>query len=100
MWLVLGLIAGFIASLLVNKRGAGMSMDIVLGIVGARRWRVHRPHGWLQWDNGAQPLQDPYRHSRRGRGARDLSRDDTTDRMNRRGNRIDLLRRVANQLQL
>jgi len=35
MWLVLGLIAGFIASLLVNKRGAEMSMDIVLGIVGA-----------------------------------------------------------------
>ncbi|HTU24901.1 MAG TPA: GlsB/YeaQ/YmgE family stress response membrane protein [Pirellulales bacterium] len=34
-WLVLGLIAGFIASRLVNKQGAGMSMDIVLGIVGA-----------------------------------------------------------------
>jgi uncharacterized membrane protein YeaQ/YmgE (transglycosylase-associated protein family) len=34
-WLVLGLIAGFIASKLVNKTGAGMAMDIVLGIVGA-----------------------------------------------------------------
>jgi uncharacterized membrane protein YeaQ/YmgE (transglycosylase-associated protein family) len=34
-WLVLGLIAGFIASLLVNKRGEGLLMDIVLGIVGA-----------------------------------------------------------------
>jgi uncharacterized membrane protein YeaQ/YmgE (transglycosylase-associated protein family) len=34
-WLVLGLIAGFIASLLVNKQGEGMLMDIVLGIVGA-----------------------------------------------------------------
>ena len=34
-WLVLGLIAGFVASLLVNKQGEGMLMDIVLGIVGA-----------------------------------------------------------------
>jgi uncharacterized membrane protein YeaQ/YmgE (transglycosylase-associated protein family) len=34
-WLVLGLIAGFIASMLVNKKGEGMFMDIVLGVVGA-----------------------------------------------------------------
>jgi len=34
-WIVLGLIAGFIASRLVNKRGEGMLLDIVLGIVGA-----------------------------------------------------------------
>jgi uncharacterized membrane protein YeaQ/YmgE (transglycosylase-associated protein family) len=34
-WLVLGLIAGFIASKLVNKSGEGMVLDIVLGIVGA-----------------------------------------------------------------
>jgi uncharacterized membrane protein YeaQ/YmgE (transglycosylase-associated protein family) len=34
-WIVLGLIAGYIASLLVNKRGEGLSFDILLGIVGA-----------------------------------------------------------------
>jgi len=34
-WLVLGLIAGFIASKVVNKTGEGLIMDIVLGIVGA-----------------------------------------------------------------
>jgi uncharacterized membrane protein YeaQ/YmgE (transglycosylase-associated protein family) len=34
-WLILGLIAGFIGSKLVNKQGAGMLLDIVLGIVGA-----------------------------------------------------------------
>ena len=34
-WLLLGLIAGFIASRIVNKRGAGIMLDIVLGIVGA-----------------------------------------------------------------
>jgi uncharacterized membrane protein YeaQ/YmgE (transglycosylase-associated protein family) len=34
-WIVLGLIAGFIASKLVNNRGEGPLMDIVLGIVGA-----------------------------------------------------------------
>jgi uncharacterized membrane protein YeaQ/YmgE (transglycosylase-associated protein family) len=34
-WIVLGLIAGFIASKLVNKQGEGFLLDIVLGIVGA-----------------------------------------------------------------
>jgi uncharacterized membrane protein YeaQ/YmgE (transglycosylase-associated protein family) len=34
-WLVLGLLAGFIASKLVNKTGEGLIMDIVLGVVGA-----------------------------------------------------------------
>lgn len=34
-WLVLGLIAGFIASKVVNKTGEGMIVDIILGIVGA-----------------------------------------------------------------
>ena len=34
-WLVMGLIAGFIASKLVNKQDEGVAMDIVLGIVGA-----------------------------------------------------------------
>ena len=33
--IVLGLIAGFIASKIVNKRGEGVLMDIILGIVGA-----------------------------------------------------------------
>jgi uncharacterized membrane protein YeaQ/YmgE (transglycosylase-associated protein family) len=34
-WIVLGLIAGFIASKIVNKTGEGVLLDIVLGIVGA-----------------------------------------------------------------
>ena len=34
-WIVLGLIAGFIASKLVNKQGEGVVLDVVLGIVGA-----------------------------------------------------------------
>ena len=34
-WIILGLIAGFIASKLVNKQGEGFFLDIVLGIVGA-----------------------------------------------------------------
>lgn len=34
-WLILGLIAGFIASKVINKSGEGMVLDIVLGIVGA-----------------------------------------------------------------
>jgi uncharacterized membrane protein YeaQ/YmgE (transglycosylase-associated protein family) len=34
-WIVLGLLAGFIASKIVNKHGEGAFLDIVLGIVGA-----------------------------------------------------------------
>jgi len=34
-WIVLGLIAGFIASKIVNRHGEGVFLDIVLGIVGA-----------------------------------------------------------------
>ena len=34
-WIVLGLIAGFIGSKIVNKRGDGLILDIILGIVGA-----------------------------------------------------------------
>ena len=34
-WIVLGLIAGFIGSKIVNKSGEGIFLDIILGIVGA-----------------------------------------------------------------
>ena len=34
-WIVLGLIAGFIASKIVNKQGEGVILDIILGIIGA-----------------------------------------------------------------
>jgi len=40
-WLVLGLIAGFSASKIVNKQGEGLLLDIVLGVVGAELG------GWL-----------------------------------------------------
>lgn len=34
-WIILGLVAGFIGSKIVNKTGEGVVMDIVLGVVGA-----------------------------------------------------------------
>ena len=34
-WIVLGLLAGFIGSKIVNRTGEGLILDIVLGIVGA-----------------------------------------------------------------
>lgn len=34
-WILLGLIAGFLGSKIVNRRGEGIFLDIVLGIVGA-----------------------------------------------------------------
>jgi len=34
-WIILGLVAGFIASKLVNRTGSGIVMDLILGVVGA-----------------------------------------------------------------
>ncbi len=34
-WIVLGLIAGFISSKIVNRHGEGIILDVILGIVGA-----------------------------------------------------------------
>lgn len=34
-WIILGLLSGFIASALVNRRGQGMFVDTLLGVVGA-----------------------------------------------------------------
>ena len=34
-WIVLGLIAGFVGSKIVNMTGEGVVLDIILGIVGA-----------------------------------------------------------------
>ena len=34
-WIVVGLIAGFLGSKIVNKRGEGIFLDIILGLVGS-----------------------------------------------------------------
>ncbi len=34
-WLILGLIAGFIGSKIVNKSGEGVMIDTLIGVVGA-----------------------------------------------------------------
>lgn len=34
-WLVVGLIAGFLGSMIVKRSGSGIIMDLVLGIIGA-----------------------------------------------------------------
>ena len=40
-WLVLGLLAGFIANKIVNKQGQGLFLNLILGVVGAE------VGGWL-----------------------------------------------------
>ena len=35
VWIILGLVAGFIGSKIINKSGEGFFLDIILGIVGA-----------------------------------------------------------------
>ena len=39
-WIILGLIAGFIGSKIVNRQGQGFWVDILLGVIGAVA-----PHG-------------------------------------------------------
>ena len=34
-WIILGLIAGFVGSKIVNTTGEGLVLDLILGIVGA-----------------------------------------------------------------
>ena len=34
-WLILGFFAGLVASVMVNKQGGGMVIDVVLGVIGA-----------------------------------------------------------------
>lgn len=49
-WIILGLIAGWIGSKIVNKSGEGLIMDIVLGIIGAL------VGGWLFNEVGHQGI--------------------------------------------
>ena len=43
VWILLGLVAGFIASHIVNRHGEGIILDILLGVVGAMigGWLFH-----------------------------------------------------------
>jgi uncharacterized membrane protein YeaQ/YmgE (transglycosylase-associated protein family) len=34
-WIILGLIAGYVASKLVNRTGGNLLLDLILGVVGA-----------------------------------------------------------------
>ncbi len=34
-WIIIGIVAGFIASRIVNRRGEGMLLDLFIGILGA-----------------------------------------------------------------
>ena len=51
-WIILGLIAGFIGSKIVDRQGQGFWLDIALGIVGALVggflfWGIRR--NWIEY---------------------------------------------------
>jgi uncharacterized membrane protein YeaQ/YmgE (transglycosylase-associated protein family) len=56
-WIILGLIAGFIGSKLVNRKGEGILLDILLGVVGAFAG------GWLFHIFGAPGVSGPNLYS-------------------------------------
>jgi uncharacterized membrane protein YeaQ/YmgE (transglycosylase-associated protein family) len=39
-WIILGLIAGFIASKIVSRTGSGLILDLVLGVTGLNLWSI------------------------------------------------------------
>lgn len=67
-WIILGLIAGYIASKIVNRTGEGFVVDILLGIGGAvvGGWLFH---GFGMWGvNGVNPCSFFSRSGDRGPG--------------------------------
>ena len=74
-WIVLGLIAGFIASKIVNKAGEGALLDIILGVIGAvvGGWLFHT--FGMPGVTGFQPLQHAGRDTGCGGRPRALPHD-------------------------
>jgi uncharacterized membrane protein YeaQ/YmgE (transglycosylase-associated protein family) len=77
-WLVVGLIAGFIGSKIVNRTGEGLVRDILLGIIGAviggaifercpapDRLRRLNMVGVIQLCSETKPLSHPHEVGRR-----------------------------------
>ena len=64
-WIILGLIAGWIASKIVNKTGSGMFMDIGLGVVGAIVGGILRTPSGIGGDRGEHRQHHHLGHRRR-----------------------------------
>ena len=60
-WIILGLIAGFVGSKIVNRQGQGLMLDIALGVVGAIVGGVLFSFFWCDGNNRSQSLK----HARR-----------------------------------
>ena len=73
-WIVLGLIAGFIGSKIVDKQGQGFWLDIALGIIGALVGGFLFSLFGATGVTGSEHLEHDCRDYRRGRGASDLQR--------------------------
>ena len=66
-WIILGLIAGFIGSKIVNKRGEGLLLDIVFGNRWSDRRRMALQHVWRCWSHRVKSVQPPGGNRRRRR---------------------------------
>ena len=57
-WVVLGLIAGFSASKLINATGESLLMNLVLGVAGAMTGGELFNKFWMAWGvKGAEPRE-------------------------------------------
>ena len=96
-WLVVGLIAGWLAGLFMRGRGYGMVWDIILGLIGAfvggltapfssRAWPASGARSWSRSSGRASssPSCGPSPHERRSDGV-PVSRDAQQHSAVRRG---------------
>ena len=63
-WIILGLLAGFIGSKLVNKTGEGVVLDVLLGVVGflgdpdrSEPWSLSRRSLSLGWSSYCSSIE-------------------------------------------
>jgi uncharacterized membrane protein YeaQ/YmgE (transglycosylase-associated protein family) len=74
-WIILGLIAGFLGSKMVDRQGQGFWLDIALGIVGALVGGFLFDLFGASGGHWLEHLQHDCCSRGRGRGAADLQRD-------------------------
>ena len=55
-WILLGLLAGFIGSKIVNKTGEGFLVDIGLGLIGAMLGALPVSVLWRCWSQWTEPV--------------------------------------------
>ncbi len=94
-WILLGLVAGFLASKIVDKSGGGMLFDVFLGVIGALAGGFLVQPFWRYWSYRVQHLQSDCCGGRLCRGSFSLSyADGAACNLTRHAEKLVLFARV------